>query len=124
METNIHSLVMVSLRAICIGIGICSVVNPLTVSFYVCEIGSRMGLDLLNELGHIRNRKTQKYLSREAQSINFVVDLAHAGRLPWHVFHPLGALYSGYFAIKSTYNAINYLLFYKSRVENGEFDVK
>lgn len=115
------------IKAIFISIITCIIVNPLTSSLYVNTLGNNMGLELLGECSFIRNKKTQKMLSRNAEQFEFMKDLSEAGVLPWFLVYPLPfppilTLYSFYYAVKSTYNGIIYLLFYKSRVETGEFD--
>lgn len=105
----------------------CIFVGPLTTSLYVSYLGKTLGLELLNEIGSIRNKKTNKMLLEDAKQIKFIRDLSGAGFLPWLCvypvpFPPISTPYSFYYGIKSTYDAINYLLFYKSRVESGEFD--
>ena len=109
-------------KSICIYFGVSIIINPLTSSFYVIKIGSSIGLELLNEIGHIRNKKTQKLLNRNATNIKFIQDLSNAGAFPWRCFHPLSMPYSFWYVITSTFNGINYIFYYKTRVENGEFD--
>jgi hypothetical protein len=105
----------------CIGIGIC--VNPLTVCFYVHHLGMIMGLEPLGESGSIINKKTQKTLTNnKVHNIPFIKNLSESCGLIFMIFHPFGIPFSIYFATETTYNAINYLLFYKKRVEMGEFD--
>ena len=110
------------LKCIGIYIGISIIINPLTSSFYIISIGSSMGLQLLDEIGNIRNEKTQKLLNDNATSIKFIRNLSEALVFPWLCFHPLSLPYSCYYAITSTFNAINYLLYDKTRIEMGEFD--
>ncbi len=108
----------------CIGIYICIsiIINPLTSSFYIMSIGNSMGLQLLDERGYIKNKKTQKLLNDNATSIKFIRDLRDASVFYWLFLHPLSTPYSCYYTITSTFNAINYLLYDKTRVEMGEFD--
>lgn len=102
--------------------GVSIIINPLTSSFYVMKVGNSMGLELLDEFGNIRNKKTQNLLNRNSINIKFIRDLSNAGSFPWLFFHPLSMPYSFWYAITSTFNGINYLLYYKTRVESGEFD--
>jgi hypothetical protein len=104
-------------------IGINIFINPLTSSFYVIGIGRTMGLELLNEIGHIRNSKTNKLLNNNATNINFIYNLTTAAVFPWYFFHPLAIPYSLYFYITSTFNAINYYFYHKTSVQMGQFDI-
>ncbi len=110
------------IECIAIYIGISTIINPLTTSLYVTKIGNSMGLELLDEIGNIRNKKTQKILNHNAKNIKFIQNLSNAGSFPWFCFHPLSMPYSFCYATTSTFNGINYLLYNKTIVENGEFD--
>lgn len=105
-------------------IGVNMVVNPLTISFYVMSLGKCMGVEVENELGHVRNIKTDKLLNlyEAKKSIPFISDLSCAGFFPWLCFNPFALPLSCYYATTSTFNACNYMMYYKMRVENGEFD--
>ncbi len=103
-------------------IGVSIVINPFTTSLYVVKIGKSMGLEVLDEVGNIRNTKTQKNLNYDAKNIKFIQNLSDAGAFPWFCFHPLSLPYSFYYAITSSFNGINYFLYNKTSVENGEFD--
>ena len=110
---------------ICIGgyIGVSIFINPLTSSFYVQSIGDSMGLKVLGESGIIINKKTKKDINVYATNIPpFINNLAWAGSFPWLCLHPLALPYSVCFITISNFNAIKYLLYHKTRVENGEFD--
>jgi hypothetical protein len=113
---------IIKIMRICIGVGV--VVNPLTVCFYIEYLGIRMGLGLkpLGEYGKVINQKTQKILNRKAQDIKFIRDLSGSCALVFMILHPFGIPFSIYCALESSYSLINYLLFYKKRVEMGEFD--
>lgn len=126
-KINNHLSLRMVLMGIGIGIGLCIIVNPLTTSIYVNKLGRMMNLELMGENGRIRNKKTQKMLSDDAEQFKFIRDLSGAGVLPWLCvypvpFPPLATAFSIYYGGKATYNGINYLLFDKSRVESGEFD--
>lgn len=97
--------------------------NPLTSAIYASALGDTLGLETLGESGMIRNKKTGKRLNRESRSIQFVEDLSIAGSLPWMLMYgPLSMPYSWYYAVKTTGSGIHYAIYYKSRVESGEFD--
>ncbi len=99
------------------------IINPLTASMYVTSIGHKLGVEVLNELGDVRNTKTQKILRRDAaENIAFINNVSIAGSFPWLLLHPFGMPYSLWYSSMTTMNAIRYALHDKTRVENGEFD--
>jgi hypothetical protein len=113
----------ITMKRIIIGFVFCCVVNPMSVSIFVNEIGKSMGLKLLGESGIIYNMKTNNQLNDKASSIGFVRNLQNAGSLPWLMLgFPFSVPIAGVLVVKSSWNAIIYLLFYKIRVELGEFD--
>lgn len=58
-------------------IGISIITNLLTLFFYVMSIGSGMGLELLDEIGNIKNKKTEKLLNYNISNIKFIYDLSN-----------------------------------------------
>lgn len=107
-----------------LGIGL--IINPLTSYLYVNTLGNIAGLRVLGESGLIKNTKTHKLLAENATEIKFINNLSDAGVLPiLLLYRPLTSLsivYSVHYNIKTTFNFIHYVLYDKSRVENGEFD--
>jgi hypothetical protein len=98
-----------------------AIMNPMTASFYVKMIGINLGVDSSEKYRKIKNLKTLKFLNNDAHNIKFINNLLHAESLGF-VLNPIVIPFCCYYVMESIYYGYTYLLYYKSRVDAGEYD--